>query len=237
MVGAEGTSGYILVLEFWLYGGGDVFSCIEYTVSSSSLSSPPWKRRRRNVGCGTYLTVAPGWSVLSFSSDSVAGDACRWFCRLFLINLVIDVVVKNAVVHVHVSKASIALSVTLIIVRICTGQHDTTQNIMNPMVKSATLQVTSLRAVVDSLILSNFISVGSNILISWRFAAFWSTSFTLLRSTNSFCISILSVWNSCPSVVIFILWTCWISDIKLSISIDKSGVDRSGLIVSSMVGL
>ncbi len=172
MVGAEGTSGYILVLEFWLYGGGDVFSCVEYTVSSPSLSSSPWKRRRRNVGCGRYAILAPGWSVLSSSSESVAGDACRLFCRLFLMNLVIDVVVINAVVHVHVSKASIALSATLSIVKICTGQHDIMQNIMNPMVKSATLQVTSLRAVVDSLILSNFISVGSNILISLRFAAF-----------------------------------------------------------------
>jgi hypothetical protein len=90
------------------------------------------------------LIVAPGWSVLSFSSESVAGDACRWFRRLLLINLVIDVVVINAVVHVHVSKASIALSVTLSIVKICTGQHDTMQNIMNPMVKSATLQVTTV---------------------------------------------------------------------------------------------
>jgi predicted nucleic acid-binding protein len=87
-------------------------------------------------------------------------------------NLVIDVVVMNAVVHVHVSKASIALSVTLSMVKICTGQHDTIQDIMNPMVKSATLQVTSLRAVVDSVILSNLMSVGSNILISLRFAAF-----------------------------------------------------------------
>ncbi len=39
------------------------------------------------------MIVAPGWSVLSFSSESVAGDVCRWSCRLFLTNLVIvDVV-------------------------------------------------------------------------------------------------------------------------------------------------
>ena len=35
----------------------------------------------------------------------------------------------------------------------------------------------------------------------------------------------------------FILWISSISDNKFSISVDKSGVDRSGLIVSSMVGL
>ncbi len=49
--------------------------------------------------------------------------------------------------------------------------------------------------------------------------------------------SMLSAWNSCPSVVRFILCTSSISDIKLSISVDKSGVDKSGFIVSSMVGL
>ena len=79
--------------------------------------------------------------------------------------------VINAVVHVHVSKASIALSVALSIAKICTGQHDTMQNIMNPKDKSATLQVTSLRAVVDSVILSNLMSVGSNIVISLILAA------------------------------------------------------------------
>ena len=104
--------------------------------------------------------------------ESVTGDVCRWFCRLLLINLVIDDVVTNAVVHVHMSKARIALNVALSIAKICIGQHDTMQNIMNPRDKSATLQVTSLRAVVDSVILSNLISVGSNILISLRFAAF-----------------------------------------------------------------
>ncbi len=117
------------------------------------------------------MIVAPGWSVLSFSSESVAGDVCRWFCHLFLINLVIDDVVINAVVHVHVSKASMALSVALSIAKICTGQHDTMQNIMNPTDKNATLHVTSLRAVVDSVIFSNLISVGSNILISLILAA------------------------------------------------------------------
>ncbi len=35
----------------------------------------------------------------------------------------------------------------------------------------------------------------------------------------------------------FILWTSSTADNKLSISIDKSGVDRSGLIVSSTVTL
>ena len=214
-----------------------MFPCVEDMVSSSSLSSSPWKRRRRNVECGTYVIVAPGWSVLSFSSESVTGDVCRWFCRLLLINLVIDNVVTKAVVHVHVNKASIALSVALSIVKICIGQHDIMQNIINPTDKIATLHVTSLRAVVDSVILSNLMSVGSNIVISLILAALWSTSFTLLRSTNSFCISMLSAWSSCPSVVIFILWTSSISDIKFSISIDKSGVERSGLMVSSMVGL
>ncbi len=80
------------------------------------------------------MIVAPGWSVLSFSSESVAGDVCRWFCCLFLMNLVIDDVVIKAVVHVHVSKASIALNVALIIAKICIGQHDTMQNIMNPII-------------------------------------------------------------------------------------------------------
>ena len=70
-----------------------MLSCVEYMVSSSSLSSSPWKRRRRAVECGTYLIVAAGWSGLSFSSELVTGDVCRWFCRLFLINLVIDDVV------------------------------------------------------------------------------------------------------------------------------------------------
>ena len=117
------------------------------------------------------MIVAPGWSVLSFSSESVTGDVCKWFCRLFLINLVIDDVVTKAVVHVHVSKASIALSVVLSIARICIGQHDTMQNITNPKDKSATLHVTSLRAVVDSVIFSNLMSVGSNIVISLILAA------------------------------------------------------------------
>ncbi len=121
--------------------------------------------------------------------------------------------------------------------KICIGQHDIMQNIINPTDRMATLHVTSLRAVVDSVILSNLMSVGSNIVMSLILAAFWSTSFTLLRSTNSSCMSMLSAWSSCPSVVIFILWTSSISAIKFSISIDKSGDDRSGLMVSSMVGL
>ena len=139
------------------------------------------------------MIVAPGWSVLSFSSESVAGDVCRWFCRLLLICLVIDDVVRKAVVHVHVSKARIALNVALSIAKICIGQHDTMQNIMNPKDKSVTLHVTSLRAVVDSVIFSNLMSVGSNIVISLILAALWSTSLILLRSTNSFCMSMLSV--------------------------------------------
>ncbi len=153
------------------------------------------------------MIVAPGWSVLSFSSESVAGDVCRWFCRLFLVNLVIDDVVIKAVVHVHVSKASIALNVALSIAKICIGQHDTVQNIMNPRDRSATLQVINLRAVLGSVIFSSLISVGSNIEISLILAAFRSISLTLLRSTNSFCMSILSVLNSGPSVVRFILCT------------------------------
>ncbi len=169
-----------------------MLSCDEYMVSSSSLSSSPWKRRRRVVECGTYLIVAAGWSGLSFSFDVVTGDVCRWFCRLFLINLVIDDVVTKTVVHVHVNKAIIALSVALSIVKICIGQHDAMQNIINPMDKAATLHVTSLRAVVDSVILSNLMSVGSNIVIYLILVALWSTSFTLLRSTNSFCMSMLS---------------------------------------------
>ncbi len=169
-----------------------MFSCAEYMVSSSSLSSSSWKRRRRDVGCGTYLIVALGWSGLSFSSEVVTGDVCKWFCRLFLISLVIDDVVTKAVVHVHVNKANIALSVALSIVKICIGQHDIMQNIINPMDKMATLHVTSLRAVVDSVIFSNLMSVGSNIAISLILAALWSTELTLLRSTNSFCMSMLS---------------------------------------------
>ncbi len=118
------------------------------------------------------MIVAPGWSVLSFSSESVAGDACRWFCRLLLINFVIDDVVIKAVVHVHVSKAKIALNVALSIAKICIGQHDTMQNIINPNAKIATAHVTIFNAVLDSVIFSNFMSVGSNIVISLIFAAF-----------------------------------------------------------------
>ena len=153
------------------------------------------------------MIVAPGWSVLSFSSESVTGDVCRWFCRLLLICLVIDDVVIKAVVHVHVSKASIALNVALSIAKICIGQHDTMQNIMNPKDKSATTHVTILRAVLDSVIFSNLMSVGSNIEISLILAAFRSTSLTLLRSTNSFFMSMLSVSSSCPSVVRLTLCT------------------------------
>jgi hypothetical protein len=124
-----------------------------------------------------YVIVAPGWSVLSFSSELVAGDAWRWFC-LLLINLVIDDVVIKAVVHVHVSIDRIALNVALSIANICTGQHDTMQNIINPKAKIATAQVTILRSVLDSDIFSNFMSVGSNIVISLIFAALRRTSLT-----------------------------------------------------------
>ncbi len=117
-----------------------------------------------------YVIVAPGWSVLSFSSELVAGDACRWFC-LLLINLVIEDVVIKAVVHVHVSRDNMALNVALSIANICTGQHDTIQNINRPKAKSATAQVTIFKAVLDSDIFSNFMSVGSNIVISLIFAA------------------------------------------------------------------
>ena len=117
-----------------------------------------------------------------------------------------DVVIK-AVVHVHVSTDNMALHVALSIANICTGQHDTMQNIIMPKAKIATAQVTILRAVLDSDIFSNFMSVGSNIVISFILAALCRTSFTLVMSTNSFCISIFSVWNSRPSVVRFILWT------------------------------
>jgi hypothetical protein len=85
--------------------------------------------------------------------------------------LVIDDVVIKAVVHVHVSKARIALNVAFSIAKICIGQHDIMQNIMNPKDESATLHVTSLRAVVDSVILFNLMSVGSNIVISLILAA------------------------------------------------------------------
>ncbi len=117
-----------------------------------------------------YVIVAPGWSVLSFNSELVAGDACRWVC-LFLINFVIDDVVIKAVVHVHVSRDNMALNVALSIANICTGQHDTMQNINRPKAKSATAQVTIFKAVLDSDIFSNFMSVGSNIVISLIFAA------------------------------------------------------------------
>ncbi len=152
------------------------------------------------------MIVAPGWSVLSFNSELVAGDAWRFSC-LFRINLVIDDVVVKAVVQVHVSKASIALNVALIIAKICMGQHDTMQNIMNPKDRVATLHVINLRAVLGSVIFSSLISVGSNIEISLILAAFRSTSLTLLRSTNSFFMSMLSVSSSCPSVVRLTLWT------------------------------
>ncbi len=106
------------------------------------------------------MIVASGWSVLSFNSELVAGDALRLFC-LFRINLVIDDVVVKAVVHVHVSKANTALNVALSIAKICMGQHDSMQNNMNPMVRSATIHVTSLRAVVDSVILSNLTGIAT----------------------------------------------------------------------------
>ncbi len=78
-----------------------------------------------------------------------------------------------------------ALSVALSILKICIGQHDIMQNIINPTDKAATLHVTSLRAVVDSVILSSLISVGSNIVISLILAAFCSTSFTLQYACNA----------------------------------------------------
>ena len=109
--------------------------------------------------------------------------------------------------HVHVSTDNMALPVALSILKICTGQHDTMQNIIMPKDKVATDHVTIFKAVLDSDIFSNFMSVGSNIVSSLIFAALCRTSFTLVMSTNSFCISIFSVWNSCPSVVRFILWT------------------------------
>jgi hypothetical protein len=118
-----------------------------------------------------YVIVAPGWSVLSFKSELVAGDACRLFC-LLLINFVIDDVVIKAVVHVHVSIDNMALNVALSIANICTGQHDIMQNIIKPKAKIATAQVTIFKAVLDSDIFSNFMSVGSNIVISLIFAAF-----------------------------------------------------------------
>ncbi len=120
---------------------------------------------------------------------------------------VIDDVVMKAVVHVHVSTDKMALNVALSIANICTGQHDTMQNIIRPKAKIATDHVTIFKAVLDSDIFSSFISVGSNIVSSLIFAALCRTSFTLVMSTNSFCISIFSFWNSCPSVVRFILWT------------------------------
>ena len=100
----------------------------------------------------------------------VAGDVWRWFC-LLLINFVIDDVVIKAVVHVHVSIYNMALNVALSIANICTGQHDTMQNIINLKAKIATTQVTIFRAVLDSDIFSNLISVGSNIVSSLMFAA------------------------------------------------------------------
>ncbi len=86
-------------------------------------------------------------------------------------NFVIDDVVIKAVVHVHVIIDNMALHVALIIANICTGQHDTMQNIIRPKAKIATAQVTIFKAVLDSDIFSNFISVGSNIVISLIFAA------------------------------------------------------------------
>ncbi len=70
----------------------------------------------------------------------------------------------------HVRRANIALNVALSIAKICTGQHDTMQNIMNLNAKSATAHVTIFNAVFDSVIFSNLMSVGSNIVISLIFA-------------------------------------------------------------------
>ena len=77
--------------------------------------------------------------------------------------------VIKAVVHVHVSTDNMALPVALSILKICTGQHDTMQNIIRPKAKSATDHVTIFKAVLD--IFSNFMSVGSNIVISFILAA------------------------------------------------------------------
>ena len=101
-------------------------------------------------------------------------------------NLVIDDVVIKAVVHVHVSGANMALNVALSIANICTGQHDTMQNIIRAKAKTATDHVTIFKAVLDSDIFSNFMSVGSNIVSSFMFAALCRTSLTLFMSTNSF---------------------------------------------------
>ncbi len=113
----------------------------------------------------------------------------------------------KAVVHVHVSTDNMALNVALSIANICTGQHDTMQNIIRAKANSAADHVTIFKAVLDSDIFSNFMSVGSNIVSSFMFAALCRTSFTLVMSNNSFCKSMFRVWNSCPSVVRFILWT------------------------------
>ncbi len=145
--------------------------------------------------------------------------------------------VINAVVHVHVSTDNMALNFALSILNICTGQHDTMQNIIRPKAKIATVHVTILRAVLDSDIFSSFISVGSNIVSSLISAALCRTSLTLVMSSNSFCMSMFSVWNSCPSGVRFILWTSCMLNSNFSISIDRSGVERSGWNVSSIVGL
>ena len=83
----------------------------------------------------------------------------------------IDDVVIKAVVHVHVSIDNMALPVALSILKICTGQHDTMQNIIMPKDRVATDHVTIFKAVLDSDIFSNFMSVGSKIVISFIFAA------------------------------------------------------------------
>ncbi len=44
--------------------------------------------------------------------------------------------------HVHVRIDNMALNVALSIANICTGQHDTMQNIISPKARIATAQVT-----------------------------------------------------------------------------------------------
>ncbi len=102
--------------------------------------------------------------MLSFNSELVAGDVWRWFC-LLLINFVIDDVVIKAVVHVHVSTDNMALPIALSILKICTGQHDTMQNIIRPKARIATDHVTIFKAVLDSLIRSVYLYSASGILV------------------------------------------------------------------------
>ena len=99
----------------------------------------------------------------------------------------------------------------------------------------ATDHVSNFTASLAVLSFSNLIDVGSKIFNSSSSDALRSTSVTFCRSYSSLFTSTLSCFRSDPRVVTFMLCVSWMSLIRASISIDKSGVDNNGFIVSSVI--